>query len=324
MDKFDRIHTLHRLLKQARHPLPAERLMRELECSRATLTRLIEYMRNFLNAPICSSRQRGGYWYDRAAAACELPGVWFNPSELYALLASLQLLQAAQPGLLEAEIRPLTQRIQTLLNRVQLGSGEMAQRMRILRMAARAVDADCFRLIASAVLQRQRLRLRYHSRSDDRSELRLLSPQRLVHYRDNWYLDAWCHERAALRTFALDRITEPEPLAEPALEIDPTELDAHYGAAYGIFAGPGHRLAVLRFSAHQARWVADESWHPQQQGQWLPDGSYELRIPYGQPDELILDILRHGPEVEVIAPAELRAEVGLRLHQAAARYLDLA
>ena len=105
MDKLGRIHPLHRLLKQARHPLPAERLICELECSHATLTLLIEYMRDYRNAPIHSSRQHGGYWYDRNAAAYKSPGMWFNPSALYALLASLPWLQAAQTGLLKAEIR---------------------------------------------------------------------------------------------------------------------------------------------------------------------------------------------------------------------------
>ena len=54
-----------------------------------------------------------------------------------------------------------------------------------------------------------------------------------------------------------------------------------------------------------ARWVADEQWHPQQQGSVLSDGSYELRIPYSDPRELIMDILKYGPDVEVIAPSNL-------------------
>jgi proteasome accessory factor C len=68
-------------------------------------------------------------------------------------------------------------------------------------------------------------------------------------------------------------------------------------------------VAVLRFSRERARRVADERWHPQQGGQFLADGRYELRIPYRNHRELVMDILRHGPEIKVVAPDPLRAAV---------------
>jgi predicted DNA-binding transcriptional regulator YafY len=71
-----------------------------------------------------------------------------------------------------------------------------------------------------------------------------------------------------------------------------------------------------------ARWVADERWHPQQHGRLLPDGRYRLEIPYHRADELILDILRYGPDVEVLAPADLRQAVAERLQRAAAIYFS--
>ena len=77
---------------------------------------------------------------------------------------------------------------------------------------------------------------------------------------------------------------------------------------------------MLRFSAERARWVADERWHPQQSGQFLTDGRYELRIPYRHDQELIMDILRHGSHVEVVSPETLRAEVGQRLREALTQY----
>ena len=66
--------------------------------------------------------------------------------------------------------------------------------------------------------------------------------------------------------------------------------------------------------------MAEEQWHPQQEGRILADGSYELRIPYADPRELVMDILKHGAEVEVIAPPELRREVAQQLCKAAEKY----
>jgi predicted DNA-binding transcriptional regulator YafY len=79
---------------------------------------------------------------------------------------------------------------------------------------------------------------------------------------------------------------------------------------------------VLLFSPERARWVADEQWHPQQQGTLLPDGSYELHIPYADSKELVMDILKHGAGVEVLEPATLRQEAINRLQAAMEKYSE--
>ena len=93
---------------------------------------------------------------------------------------------------------------------------------------------------------------------------------------------------------------------ERALDVPEAELDEHYATAYGIFGGKADKVAVLRFTPERARWVADEQWHPQQEGTWLADGSYELRIPYRESRELVMDVMRNGASVEVVAPAAHR------------------
>jgi len=101
--------------------------------------------------------------------------------------------------------------------------------------------------------------------------------------RPYWYLDAWCHLRKALRSFAVDRVHAARELEEKSDGIPEHKLDKHYASAYGIFAGKAEETAVLRFSAKRARWVADKRWHPQQIGQFLTDDRYELRIFYRDP-----------------------------------------
>ena len=62
--------------------------------------------------------------------------------------------------------------------------------------------------------------------------------------------------------------------------------------------------------------MADERWHPQQAGQFLIDGRYELRIPYRNEGELVMDVMRHGPEVEVVSPAGLRDKIATQMKAA--------
>jgi proteasome accessory factor C len=191
--------------------------------------------------------------------------------------------------------------------------------VRILGQASRPAG-PWFREIAGALGQRRRLAIRHFNRQRDETLDREVSPQRLVHYRDAWYVDAWCHRREALRSFGLDAVQHASTLDVPATEVADDALDAHFAAAYGIFGGPAEHRAVLRFSVQAARWVAGEQWHPHQEQRWLGDGRLELGIPYGADTELIMDILRHGPDVEVIEPDELREAVKDRLRRAAALY----
>ena len=321
MDRLQRIYKLHQAVSSRRYPVSCQTLQDELECSRATVNRIIQEMRLYFNAPIEYDRQRNGYHYaPNDGQTFELPGLWFSETELYALLTTQQLLAHVQPGLLDTQLKPVKERIEQILAARHLGSEEISKRVRILRMTGRNVTLECFQTVAGALLQRNCLNISYHGRGNDQTSSREISPQRLIHYRDNWYLDAYCHTRNALRSFAVERISAAKVMSQRCHDIPDTQLDAHYASSYGIFAGEPEHVAVLRFTPERTRWVADEHWHPEQQGCFLENGSYELRIPYSDPRELVMDILKYGPDVEVIAPETLRNAITERLQQGLENY----
>jgi proteasome accessory factor C len=239
MDKFDRIFELHRILSARRTPIALENLLAKLECSRPTLFRVIALMKDRLNAPIVYDAQRGGYHYDRSAGTerFELPGLWFSPRELQALLIMQQLLKEAGGGLLQEHLGPLTKRLDELTQHQRLNLSEAGSRLRFPAIGARA-PGELFSTVASATLQRQKLFIEYHARSTDTRSERTISPQRITHYRDTWYLDAWDDDKDALRSFSIDRIRRAVVVeGEAAFDLEERELDEHYASAYGIFGG---------------------------------------------------------------------------------------
>jgi len=313
----ERLYHIKRWLDAGRC-LQRDWLLTELGVSRATLTRDLALLRDRMQAPIVFDAERGGWRLDATqsgmADAGELPGLWFNAEEVAALLTMQRMLkQLDAGGLLAPHIEPLRQRLQTMIGTGLRGEAAHICRIRLSTVAARRLHLAHFQAVGTALLQRRRLRIDYHGRGRDERRQRDVSPQRLVHYRDNWYLDAWCHWRGALRSFAVDSITSVRVLDQPARDIPDAELDAELGAGYGIFAGAQVQWATLRFSAERARWVAAESWHPDQHGRWDHEGRWLLSLPYADPRELVMDILQYVPEVEVIGPAELEEEVRRRL-----------
>ncbi|WP_295449479.1 WYL domain-containing protein [uncultured Thiodictyon sp.] len=322
MDKTERLYRLHHLLTGRRTTLRLATIMVELGCSESTARRTIDDLRDRYQAPLNYDAAGHGWRYDTSHGEhpFELPGLWFSDTELHALLTAQEILGDIPPGLLRGEIAPLTERIQTILAKRGLKPDQLTRRIRLIPIGARPLSPRGFGLIATALLQRRRLRIHYSARVSPHTGSREVSPERLTWYRNNWYLDAWCHQAEGFRRFACECIAHPEPLDAPAKDCDERELDAYFAGAYGIFAGAAAHIAVLHFSPERTRWVADEQWHPDQQGQRLPDGRYELRLPYGNDTELLMDILRHGPEVQVIAPPALVAAARELLARALAQY----
>ncbi len=293
MAQTDRLYKLKQWLDTGRCLSP-EFLQRELEVSRSTVKRDIALVRDRLQAPLAWSAERGGWTLDRAqpsvGAQFELPGLWLSAEEIHALLTMQHLLAHLDAGgLVGPHIEPLMSRLGRIL-----GSGAPPR----------------------AEVARHRLVIRYRGRSRDASSEREVSPQRLVHYRDNWYLDAWCHWRQALRSFSVDALEQVRVLDRACIDIADAELDEVLGAGYGIFAGREVRWAGLRFTPERSRWVAAETWHPRQRGRFDAEGRWLLDLPYADPRELVMDILRHVPEVEeveVLWPEELAEEVREKL-----------
>ncbi len=313
MSGMERIYQIDQILG-ARHSVTRKELQERLGVSWATLKRDLAYMRDRLNAPLIFDRSLGGYRFEttgkRIGPQYELPGLWFTAEEIHALLTMQHLLSNLDTGgLLGPQIQPLLARLTGLLGTADNPAEEVQRRIRIQTVGAREFHLNHFQAVGSALLRRKRLVIRYHARGTDEVTEREVSPQRLNHYRDNWYLDAWCHLRDGLRAFSVDAIEHAEILDTKAKDVADKRLDEVLGSGYGVFSGDQIAWAVLRFTPERARWVASERWHRNQEGKFLEDGSYELRVPYADDRELIMDIMKYGSDCTVVEPDALRQRV---------------
>jgi len=118
-----------------------------------------------------------------------------------------------------------------------------------------------------------------------------------------------------LRSFALDAIRKVCVSTTKAKEISDRDIKRQLDGGYGIFSGKDVQWAELEFTSEQARWVSREVWHVDQKGCFQDDGSYRLRVPFSNPTEIAMDILRHVPAVKVIAPESLRERVLMQLEK---------
>jgi predicted DNA-binding transcriptional regulator YafY len=330
MSRTERFYRIELLIK-ARGGVSFDTLRSELEVSPATLKRDLQYLRDRMDAPIVYDRFDNVYRFDdtmlgHGAGAApssthQLPGVWFSESEIHALLTMHQLIEGLDAGgVLGRHLQPLLDKLHGMLGANESQSRELMKRVKIASPARRPVPSRWFEGVGSALLKRRRIDLLYYTRTRRAESRREVSPQRLIHYRNTWYLDAWCHASDGLRRFALDAVRSAKMLDSRAKDVAMKTVQAELDGGYGIFSGKALQWATLAFDADAAQWVAQEEWHPDQRLAPQPDGSLQMRLPYADATELAMDLLRHGPHVKVLAPAPLARLVAERHAAAAALY----
>jgi len=322
MSDPERLHRIKYMIQQ-RKCVPIEDFMSVLEISKATFKRDLEYLRSRSKADIEYDRFLGGYKFKEGSDInkIELTGIWFSEKEATALVLMQHLLSSLdQGGLIGPHIEPLTAIIDGILGQSETTAKELRKRIKVIGMGSRKNSIENFSEIGAALLKRNRLQLDYYSKGKDENTKREISPQRLIYYRENWYLDAYCHLREGLRSFALDGILTAVLTNTKAQEVSEKECQEHFAQSYGIFSGKATQRAKLRFTPEHARWVSGEHWHGQQVGSFDKEGYYNLEFDFNQDPELIMDILKHGSGVEVIGPANLKNRVKAELEKALKSY----
>ena len=155
-------------------------------------------MRDRFNAPIVFDRDHSGLPGPPAGGQYAARPV-VNDREVLALLTMHRMLVDLDTGgILGPHIQPLVERLKSLMDTASHSADEIMKRVRLIPAHNRPVAPSCFEVVGSALVSRKRLEIAYYTRSRNARSVRELSPQRLVHYRNAWYLDAWCHRSNSL------------------------------------------------------------------------------------------------------------------------------
>jgi len=168
-----------------------------------------------------------------------------------------------------------------------------------------------FEPLMTAARERRAVAFDYRKSNAARPEPRQVEPWALECWRGHWYVAGWDRDRGAVRVFRLSRITGRVRVRGGGFTAEvPDHVDVR--AAVASWAGEGAtgtaRIRLRRDSGYPLRARSVEI---------LPvDADWdELEIPYGHGLEAWL--VEFGPDVVVLEPAELRADVIDRLRAVA-------
>lgn len=305
MKKQDKIYLLDQMLKASKFPISMDTISERLECSVATVYRTISDLRDGYGAPIETDNDNGGFYY-ADKNTFELPGLRLQADEIEALLMASHLLEDIQSGLLK---EPLSRLLDNISNLLKEHGIKDKRNIQIIYALFRKADTKIFSQVFSALQDNKRIEIDYLARSTNQSSQRIVSPLKLTNYKNAWYLDSWCHMRNAIRSFALEQITDCRITKHECHKVGKEVMKNHFSGSYGIFSGEHKYTARLKISPNVASWVEKEQWHSNQKISSLQDGSLFLEVPYNNDIELIMDILRYGENITVLSPDSLRLRV---------------
>ena len=317
---FVRACWLHGRIKAGKSP-NSSHLMEEFEISRRSAYRAFELLRDELQAPLHYDHQRRGYSY--SDNAYELPSHWISEANILALSLAIRLASTIPDATLKDDLCHLINRVTGIAGKHSRAClQQVDSKVSVKNIEYALVDTHIFRGTVEALFGDQALRITYHSPHDGITSTRTIRPLHLMHYMGSWHLIAWCATRLALRDFALARIHSLTPAENaPPLPADLPDIKEYTRKHFGIMqSGASHRV-TLRFSPRIAPLIAEQSWHQEQRTSLAPDGSLLLQFPVADFRELIGTILRHGAEVTVIEPEELKTLVGEEIKRMAKIYL---
>ncbi len=318
MNHFDQVHQLYQMLKQARLPVTKHAMQTALEVSKGTVKNRLNELRDRYHAPIKYIAKGRGYIFTNDKY--ELKGIWFSQNELHALLMIEQQMEQLEPGLISNQLKIAKQKITQLIQQQLPKNNAIQNRLRILSIHNKTLNANNFAILAQATLQRKQVHIHFKRNADQQISLRTLSPQCLVFYKSNWYIDAYCHSKKSIRTFAVNGIKKIQASQNTAKEINLNNIQQQTSSSYGIFSGQPTQTATIEFTAPNSHWVSQENWHSQQQGAWLNKQTYQLKIPYQHDNELIMDILKHGECAKVISPKTLQDKLKNKINKMQKKY----
>ena len=315
------------LLLQSRPGASARELADRLGVSRRTVYRDVGEL-SALGVPVYAETGRHGGYRLVDGYRTTLTGLTEDEAQ------ALFLVGLPQPAASLGLGRAAEAAADKMLAALGSGSRERAHRARdrfLVDLPAWYADADrpaALPELADAVLADRRVRLRYWRWAEPREVTRTVEPHGLVVKNGTWYLVARPAGSRSMRVYRVGNVRRLQMLEQTFTRAAGFDLAAFWGERLAEFdrqrvtATATVRLAPqlverLPDSGDRTLLRAAEAVEPGD------DGSRTVQLPIESPGHAAAWLVRHGAELEVLDPPELRAALAELAAAVLARYPDV-
>ena len=159
-----------------------------------------------------------------------------------------------------------------------------------------------------AIRERKVCNITYCAITTGQTKTYPITPLGFSYYHNGYYLLCRNPNYDNLLTLAAERIEDLEITSQTFEPPDDLDIESRIQQAFGITLEDPIDVKI-RFSAWQARYIKQRTWHPSQKIKKLDNGEIILSFKASGSYEIKSWILSHGADAEVLEPASLREEI---------------
>jgi proteasome accessory factor B len=308
-----RVLEIHKIVRAGRYP-NCSTLAEEIEVTAKTIQRDVSFMREQLGLPLEYDSIKHGFHYTRAVH--EFPLLHLSRNDLVALFLARHALEPLRGTRLERMLAESFSKIaEACPGEVSIQWSELDEAFSVKASGVLPADVTLFGDLLDAVMANREVTFDYHKLTASSTERRTVQPYHVGQIEHGWYLLAFDPKRKAMRTFALQRLTNLRVL-KAKFERNPSfNARDHLGGGFGVWSynkEENHHHAVsIRFEGYAARVVAERLWHSTQEIRRLnEDGSaIEFQATLAGLEEITRWVLSWGSKAQVLGPPELKKRV---------------
>ncbi|MEX2607528.1 MAG: WYL domain-containing protein [Kiritimatiellia bacterium] len=308
--QWERLLDFVQLLQEGQAP-GREELAAKWEVNVRTVQRMVDFLRDRLEAPIEYDRGRKGYVLTEPAWF--LPRISLSEGECFSLLIARQAMAQYRGTPVEETLARVFQKIAGELNdRIDMHPDYVnGGILSFAPLPVLEVNEQVWNRVLSAIRQQRSLRIHYQSLRSGTTGKRKVNPHHILNMQGDWYLFAYDPRNGKVCQFQLHRIQEAA-LTDSTFERDPDfDASALMRSSFGGFGSDEDMVLLhLRIRGRMAELMKDRHFHPAQTIKNRKDG-FEICFPVSAAGDrpylhILQWILGMGREAEVLAPADLR------------------
>ena len=302
-DRMMRVQFIATLLKCSKYGLTVDQLAEQCRVSKRTIYRDFEALES-IGMPVYDEGNR--YFLMPGAT---LPAVTFTvPEAMSVFMATRLLLQQSSVynQHIASTFTKLASVVPSPLSEEILKTLQWMRRRRADETVVKVLN-----IVSQCWIERRKVMIRYWSLGGDSYEERTIEPYFIQPSAMDHaiYIIAYCHLRAELRVFRLDRIAEATALGSHYTIPESFDANEFLNSFWGITATGKPRTVKLRFHPHVARIAAETVWHSSQTTASLTDGAAIVTIKVALTRDLVAFVLGWSDMVKVLAPRDLQTRV---------------
>ena len=309
-----RLDVIHKEIGCGNYP-NANTLARMLELSPRTIKRAFGFLRDEFNAPLKYDPRRRGFYY--LEPGWTLPPVNLSEGDLLAFFIAEHALRMTGHTPEALQLKNALAKLAALLPaQVSVNLATLGESVSFQPLPFAAADPQTLQHLAQAAINQEIVEFDYYSPHRKAESHRRAGVLLLHNFAGDWFAICLDCDKNTERDFHVGRMKNLRETNQPFTPKKNWNAEEYLRTGFFMMRGGKSTKIELLFDSYQAQWMRERrAFHPEEQREELPDGSFKLTFKIGESglEAVARFCLTYADHCKVLAPSRLKKLVREKL-----------